>query len=435
MVNVATVLLWNKIVGAVLWDESRQYAIVEFDDSFIKRALDISPVIIPLSELQRENKIFSFPALAKETFYGLPGLLADSLPDRFGNRILNAWLTKQGRDLQNINPVERLCYTGKRGMGALEYKPAMHPAGNYKSDPLEIDELIYLANEILNERTRLSGNLKDESEHSLIDIIKVGTSAGGARAKAIIAYNEKTGEVRSGQSNAPENFSHWIIKFDGVKMKELGDPRGYGRIEYAYYKMALESGITMNECRLLEENDRAHFMTKRFDRINGNEKIHLQTLCAIAHFDYNDPNSYSYEQAFQVMRQLRLHYPDAEQLYRRMVFNVIAKNLDDHTKNISFLMDKTGKWKLAPAYDVTYAFNPESKWTRRHQLSINAKRDEITKDDLLKVGKEMNIKKAKEIIEQVKNIVADWSTFAKSCGIPKSQLDEIARNQKVNIQI
>ncbi len=432
MVNVATIVLWKKNVGAVLWDESRQYAIIEFEDSFIKSALDISPLIMPLPELQNGNKIFSFSNLNWETYYGLPGLLSDSLPDRFGNRILEAWLTRQGRNLQNINPVERLCYTGKRGMGALEYKPAIHPSGNYKSEPLEIKELITLANEILNERSSMSGNLKEDRENSLLNIIKVGTSAGGARAKAVIAYNEQTGEVRSGQAAVPENFTHWIIKFDGIKQKELGDTKGYGRIEFAYYNMAVDCGISMSTCKLLEENDRAHFITKRFDRLSGNEKIHLQTLCAIAHFDYNDPNAYSYEQAFQVMRQIRLPYPDAEELYRRMVFNVIARNLDDHTKNISFLMDNSGGWKLSPAYDVTYAYNPESRWTRRHQLSINGKRDEINKEDLLKVGKEMNIKKAKDIIDNVKDVISNWNIYAKDCNIPKSQIDSISINHKID---
>lgn len=433
MVNVATIVLWNKNVGAVLWDESRQYAIIEFEDSFIKIALDISPLIMPLRDLQNGNKIFSFSNLNWETYYGLPGLLSDSLPDRFGNRILDAWLTRQGRNLQSINPVERLCYTGKRGMGALEYKPAIHPSGDYKSEPLEINELITLANEILNERSGMSGNLKKDRENSLLNIIKVGTSAGGARAKAVIAYNEQTGEVRSGQADVPENFTHWIIKFDGIKQKELGDTKGYGRIEFAYYKMTVDCGISMNTCKLLEENDRAHFITKRFDRLTGNEKIHLQTLCAIAHFDYNDPNAYSYEQAFQVMRQIRLPYPDAEELYRRMVFNVIARNLDDHTKNISFLMNNKGEWKLSPAYDITYAYNPESKWTRRHQLSINGKRDEINKEDLLKVGKEMNIKKAKDIIDNVKDVISNWNVYAKDCNIPKLQIVAIASNHKMDI--
>lgn len=433
MVNVARVILWNKNVAAVLWDENKQYAILEFEPSFIKRGLDISPLLMPLNELQRGNTIFSFPSLPKETFFGLPGLLADSLPDRFGNKILDAWLTRQGRDLQSVNPVERLCYTGKRGMGALEYKPALHPNRYFKSDPLEIEEMINLTNEILNERKNIHANLDKDNEKALLDIIKVGTSAGGARAKAVIAYNEKTGEVRSGQADVPDDFSHWIIKFDGIKQKELESPGGYGRIEFAYHKMATDCGINMNECRLLEENDRAHFMTKRFDRLNGNEKLHLQTLCAIVHYDYNDPNSYSYEQAFQVMRQLKLHYPDAEQLYTRMVFNVIAKNSDDHTKNISFLMDKTGKWKLSPAYDITYAYNPNSKWTRRHQLSINGKRENITGEDLLKVGKEMNIKKAKEIVNRVKDVVNNWNNYAKDCNIPASQIAAIAKNLGTNI--
>ena len=433
MVNVATVTLWNKNVGAVLWDQKKQYAIFEFEPSFLKREVDISPITMPLNELQNGNTIFSFPNLNKETYFGLPGLLADSLPDRFGNRIFDAWLARQGRDIKSVNPVERLCYTGKRGMGALEYKPALHPSRDYRSDPIEIEEMINLANDIFNERKNIHSNLNNDGEKALLDIIKIGTSAGGARAKAVIAYNEKTGEIRSGQANTTNDFSHWIIKFDGVKQKEFGDPRGYGRIEFAYYKMAVDCGINMMECRLLEENDRAHFMTKRFDRVKGNEKLHLQTLCGIAHFDYNDPNSYSYEQAFQVMRQLKLHYPDAEQLFTRMVFNVVAKNLDDHTKNISFLMDKSGTWKLAPAYDVTYSYNPYSKWTHRHQMSINGKRDKISTEDILKVAKEMNIKKAKSIVDKVEEVVNNWSVFAAECEIPKSQIDEIAKNHNLNI--
>ena len=433
MVIVATVILWNKTVGAVLWDSKKQFAIIEFEKSFLKRGMDISPIIMPLSELQKGNTIFSFPNLPKETFFGLPGLIADSLPDRYGNKIFDAWLARQGRDLQSVNPVERLCYTGKRGMGALEYKPVLHPSRDFKSDPVEIEEMIKLADEILNEKNNVKANFDKESEKALLDIIKVGTSAGGARAKAVIAYNEMTGEIRSGQADVPENYSHWIIKFDGIKQKELGDPKGYGRIEFAYHNMAVDCGINMMECKLLEENERAHFMTKRFDRLNGNEKLHLQTLCAIAHYDYNDPNSYSYEQAFHVMRQLKLHYPDAEQLFRRMVFNVIAKNLDDHTKNISFLMDKSGRWTLAPAYDVTYAFNPESKWTRRHQLSINGKRDDITIEDLMTVGKEMNIKKSKEIINKIKEVVGAWPEYARQAAIPKSQIEPISKNLRTNI--
>jgi serine/threonine-protein kinase HipA len=285
--------------------------------------------------------------------------------------------------------------------------------------------LVGLAKDALRQKEGLHAELSKNDALALKEIILVGTSAGGARAKAIIAWNESTGEVVSGQLFAPEGFSQWLIKFDGVTNDLLGDPKGYGRIEFAYYKMALGCGIRMSESRLFEEGGRAHFMTKRFDRIENNQKLHLQTLCGLCHFDFNDPNSYSYEQAFQAMRQLRLPYTDAEQLYRRMVFNVVGRNMDDHTKNLAFLMDQHGEWSLSPAYDVTYAYNPASKWLARHQMSVNGKRDEIGYDDLMIVGKQMNIKKAKEIIEQVQSVVSHWITYAHEAGIPENQALEI----------
>jgi serine/threonine-protein kinase HipA len=384
---------------------------------------------MPLQDLVQGQRIFSFPTLAKTTFKGLPGLVSDSLPDRYGNNLLDAWIASQGRDPESVNPVERLCYTGKRGMGALEFEPANHPNAKEASSPLEISELVKLAKMVLEQRKDVKVNLRKSKSDALLDIIRVGTSAGGARAKAIIAYNEKSGEVRSGQVDAPKGFVQWLIKFDGVTNAALGDPKGFGRIEYAYHKMAVACGITMMPCRLLEENGRAHFMTKRFDREN-NEKLHMQTLCAIAHFDYNDSNTYSYEQAFQVMRQMLLPHSDAKQLFTRMVFNIIARNQDDHTKNISFLMDQGGHWKLSPAYDITNANDPANKWMSRHQMSVNGKRDKFTRRDLEAVAKEMNIKKPGEIIDQVASGVADWFKFAKEAGMDKAQIVSIGKGNR-----
>ncbi|MCB9186670.1 MAG: type II toxin-antitoxin system HipA family toxin [Flavobacteriales bacterium] len=422
---VAEVLLWGIRVGAVAWNEAANHGVFEFEADFLKQDLDVAPLKMPLAEARNGKRIFQFPSLNPETFQGLPGLLADSLPDKFGNRLIEEWLARQGRTVQSMNPIEKLCYIGSRGMGALEFKPAIASFKDH-SDTLQVNELVRLASDILHQRNSLETNFTSSNNNGVEDIIRVGTSAGGARAKAIIAYNPQTGDVRSGQAQQSEGYEHWIIKFDGVSNDLLGDPQGYGRIEYAYHLMAKECGINMMECRLLEEHGRAHFMTKRFDRV-GTEKLHMQTLCGIAHFDYNMPNVYSYEQAFQVMRQLRLPYPDAEELFRRMVFNVICFNCDDHTKNVSFLMNKRGEWKLSPAYDVTYAYNPDNRWLKQHQLSVNGKRENIYRADLLKVASEMNIKKPLEIIAAVQEAVTNWNEFASTAGIPESQAAAIDR--------
>ncbi|MBN2262573.1 MAG: type II toxin-antitoxin system HipA family toxin [Prolixibacteraceae bacterium] len=425
MVSAANILLWGNNIGAVIWDEKRMLASVEFAPSFAKLGLNVAPLTMPLSEIAQGNRLFSFPGLNRETFSGLPGLLADSLPDRFGNALLDAWLAAQGRTKQSVNPVERLCYTGSRGMGALIYEPSLRVSNNGRSEKIDVEHLVELARLVLNEKASIKGKLNNNSIDGLNDIIKVGTSAGGARAKAVIAYNETSGEMFSGQVDAPEGFSYWLIKFDGVTNKHLGDPEGYGRIEFAYYLMAIDCDIEMSECKLLTEGNRAHFMTKRFDRTNNSERFHMQTLCGIAHMDYNDPLSYAYEDAFEVMRLLRLPYPDAEQLYKRMVFNVMARNHDDHTKNISFLMNKQGIWKLAPAYDVTYAYNPESRWVFQHQMAINGKRQNITREDLLSVARNMNIKKANDIIDKVSGTLKKWNGYADKAGIPKHQANAI----------
>lgn len=421
MVDVAEIRIWGERVGAVAWDGDSGYATFEFDPRFTRRGWDLAPLTMPLAEAT--GKVFSFPQLNPETFRGLPGLLADSLPDRFGNRLIDAWLARNGRSPDSLNSVERLCYTGTRGMGALEYEPALHP-WTTQSKPVEIEHLVELARDVLTERNELHTNIHAQPDKGLMDIIRVGTSAGGMRAKAVIAYNRESGDVRSGQVDELDGYDYWIIKFDGVTNEKLGDPQGYGRIEYAYYLMARDCGIEMTESRLLEEHSRAHFLTKRFDR-RGAEKLHMQTLCGIAHMDYNDAMSFSYEQAFQVMRRLGLPYPDAERLYRRMCFNVVTRNQDDHTKNISFLMDKSSSWRLSPAYDLTFACNPQSRWTCRHQMSINGKREGVTREDLLVVARRMNIKKPDRIIDEVLHSASKWEQYAASAGVSRKQSEAI----------
>lgn len=401
-----------------MWNGNTESAIFEYEPSFERLGLNLSPILMPLNP----HRSYQFTSISKDTFMGLPGLLADALPDAYGKALLDRWLATIGRSF--ANPVERLCYQGKRSMGALEFEPAQDTFLE-KDTRIEIDSLVEVAREALNQKSKLDTNLSQDRKEALINIIKVGTSAGGQRAKAVVAYNEKTQEVRSGQIDAPEGFEHWLLKLDGVTNQELGDPKFYGLIEYAYYLMAKDAGIEMMPCRILPENGRSHFMTKRFDRVGGKEKLHMQTLCGIAHYDYKMLRAYSYEQAFQVMRQLRLPYIQAEEMFRRMVFNVVARNQDDHTKNISFLMDKTGKWRLSPAYDISWSYNPEGKWTSQHQMSINNKWSNFTMDDLLAVASSMSIKSPREIIEKTIDVVAHWPVYAASLGIPKETVGVI----------
>jgi serine/threonine-protein kinase HipA len=375
------------------------------------------------------KNVYSFPELNRETYKGLPGLLADSLPDKFGNDLINKWLAEQGRNADTYNPIERLLYQGRRGIGALEFEPAERFVSN-ASSKIELQSLVDVARRALSDKAELNTGLQDED---LKQIIKVGTSAGGARAKAVIAYNEKTGEIRSGQLNAPEGFTHWLIKLDGVTNQQLGDPEHFGQIEYAYYQMATDCGIEMSESRLLSENNRHHFFTRRFDRLENNEKLHTQTLCGLAHFDFNLSGAYSYEQLFQTMRSLRLPYSDAEQMFRRMVFNIAARNQDDHTKNFSFLMNKIGVWKLAPAYDMTFAYNPSGDFTAHHQLTMNGKQDDFTRQDLLYFAEKMSIKKTNEIIEEVIFSVSNWNKYAKKLDIPPKIIKSIAKSHRLKI--
>ncbi|MDX9694161.1 MAG: type II toxin-antitoxin system HipA family toxin [Bacteroidales bacterium] len=410
MANTATVKIWNNNVGAIAWDESTRIGSFEFEPSFLKTNWDLAPLKMPLNEAS--GRIFSFSELRDENaFKGLPGLLADVLPDKYGNTLIDAWLARYGRPSGSLNPVEMLCFIGKRGMGALEFEPP-EPKGANSSTKVEINTLVQIANEILSGRKDFSTNLSVNEEKALLDILKIGTSAGGARAKAVIAYNPETNEVRSGQAEAPKGFTHWLIKFDGVTDSQFGATHGYGRVEMAYHLMAKDAEIEMTECRLLEENHRAHFMTRRFDREPGKGKIHVQSFCAMQHFDFSDINSYSYEQLFETLRLLGLPYPQAEQVFRRMVFNVISRNCDDHTKNFSFIMDKSGEWQLSPAFDVCHSYRPGSTWVSQQSLSVNGKRKNITRDDLLSLAKQMNIKKATHIITQISDIIKEWPKYA-----------------------
>ena len=426
-VDVATIRLWDHDVGAVAWNDGRGVGEFEYESSFLRLNLNIAPLTMPL-----RSGVFSFPSLNRTTFHGLPGLLADVLPDRFGNRIIDAWLARQGRTSSDFTPVERLCYMAIRGMGALEFKPSVGPRAE-KSIPIEVSELTQLVAEILHHRADWAVTLKGSRAEALNTIIRVGTSAGGNRAKAVIAWNPKTHEVRSGQVAVPPGFESWLLKFDGVADESLGDPRGFGRVEYAYHKMAVAAGITMSPCHLLEENGRAHFMTQRFDRDDKSGKIHMQSLCALAHYDFNSSGEYGYEQALSVIHRLNLGYPALREMYRRMIFNILARNQDDHTRNIAFLMDRKGTWTLAPAYDVVWAYNSQGAWTNRHQMSINGKRDGFERSDLLAVAEQFGIKGASDLLNEVAAAVASWSLYAKACGVGIDLLGKIGKTHRTKL--
>jgi len=428
--NVAEVKIWGELAGAVAWDEASRVATFEYNPGFKKPDRDLAPLKMPVSAAKNQ---YSFPELRKDkdseydTFKGLPGLLADVLPDRYGNQLINMWLAQQGRPQNSMNPVEMLCFIGTRGMGALEFEPPVLKESK-RTFSIEIDSLVDIAQKMLSQKESFAANLNSDDEKAVTEILKIGTSAGGARPKAVIAYNEKTGEVKSGQTKAPKDFEHWLIKLDGVSDVQLGATNGYGRVEMAYYNMATACGIEIMPSRLLEENNRAHFMTKRFDREGAETKHHIQTLCALKHFDYNLVNSFSYEQLFQTMRELKLTYQDAEQMFRRMVFNVIARNCDDHTKNFSFRLKNGGKWELAPAYDLCHAYRPGSDWVSHHSLSINGKRTNITKNDLIGIGDSIKCKKASVIIDEINDTVNQWQKFAEETGVIPSLRDEIAKS-------
>jgi len=429
MMKVAEVKIWGKFAGAVALDTDNGLATFEYDPKFKALGWDLSPLKMPVFDNRNQ---FSFPELRKDknsaydTFKGLPGLLADALPDKYGNQLINLWLAQQGRPQDSMNSVEMLCFIGSRGMGALEFEPAVLKE-NKRTFSIEIDSLVATAQKMLDQRKSFTTNLNKDEEQAVLEILKIGTSAGGARPKALIAWNEKTGEVKSGQTKSPKGFEHWLINLDGVSDVQLGSSNGYGRVEMAYYNMALACGIDIMPSRLLEENGRAHFMTKRFDRADGDIKHHVQTFCAMKHFDYNLVNSFSYEQLFQCMRELKLTYADAEQMFRRMVFNVIARNCDDHTKNFSFLLKQGGKWELAPAYDLCHAYRPGSEWVSQHALSINGKRKDIRKADLLVIGESIRCKKASEIVDEINATVNQWKRFADEVKVKPTLRNEIAK--------
>lgn len=415
MVDVAKVKMFGMNVGTVRWDSSYEVARFEYDAQFAGKGIEPSPLMMPV----QQGRIYSFGNLNRETFNGLPGMLTDSLPDTYGRALFDKWLTLTGRTVGN--PIETLCFLGQRCMGALEFEPATGPAP--ADMKIEIDSLVEVAKEALSKKEEFGANLDIDRKAAIAEILRLGTSAGGQRAKAIIAYNKDTGEVRSGQVPVPEGFDYYLIKLDGVSAEAgFKETENFGRLEYSFSLLAKECGIEMTGCSLIEENGRAHFLTKRFDRANG-EKIHMQTLCGMAHYDFRLRRAYSYEQAFNVMRRLRLPYSQAEEMFLRMVFNVVIRNQDDHTKNISFLMDKTGKWTLSPAYDIGFAYNPKGSWTDTHQMSINGKFDDITRQDLLVCAAANNIKNAAEIIDKVCETTAKWPEMAKNCGVPQEMID------------
>ncbi|MFI3297327.1 MAG: type II toxin-antitoxin system HipA family toxin [bacterium] len=428
MVEVVKINLWSQFVGAAYWDNENKVAEFQFDPLFLSQGLNLSPIEMSITN----PRLYFFNNLNRDTFYGLPGLLADALPDAYGKVLLDRWLASNGR--AEVNPIERLCYQGRRSMGALEFEPAQDMYKLENSSALEISSLVDIAKQVLDKKSELNVNFgKDNLTDALTQVISIGTSAGGARAKAVIAYNETTKDVRSGQINAPDGYEHWLLKLDGVTNQNLGDPKQYGIIEYIYYLMARDAGIDMMDCRLLEENNRFHFMTKRFDRVGASEKLHTQTLCGIAHYDYKLLRAYSYEQLFQVMRKLRLSVTQAEEMYRRMVFNVIARNQDDHTKNTSFIMNKKGEWSLSPAYDISWSYNPHGEWTSKHQMSIMNKWDDFTYSDLEEFAKNINIKPYKEIIEQVREAVSKWSVLAQEYDLAASVISEIENSFRLKL--
>ena len=428
MTTIAEVRLWGRTIGAVSLEEGADTANFQYDPDFAHSGIQVSPLAMPLAET-----VYRFPELPRTTFHGLPGLLSDSLPDRFGNALIDTWLATQGRSPDSFNAVERLCYIGERGMGALEFRPASGP----KTTParqIEIEKLVELASRVLSSRGGFHTSFSETStEHALGDILRVGTSAGGARAKAVIAWNPQTREVRSGQVRTDEGFEYWLLKFDGVsgnRDKEREDPKGYGEIEYAYHLMALDAGIDMMPCQLLEENGRKHFMTRRFDRDEDGEKIHMQSLCALAHYDFNQAGAYSYEQALWVIRKLALPMETMEQQFRRMAFNILARNQDDHVKNIAFLMDPNGNWSLAPAFDLTFSFNPKGLWTSRHQMTMNGKRDNFTLEDFANCAKTVSMRRgrAKTLVREIEEIVSRWQEYAEKAGIEAERIQQIQNN-------
>jgi serine/threonine-protein kinase HipA len=434
MSEEASVRLWGRTIGAVLLEDGEDTAIFQYTPEFAGSGIEIAPLAMPL-----RPEPYGFPALGYETFRGLPGLLADSLPDRYGDALINRWLAGQGRKPETASAVERLCYMGTRGMGALEFAPTKGPDPTERED-IQVADLVRLASQILSERDDFETSVAEGvEEDGLREILSVGMSAGGARAKAMIAWQPETGTVRSGQVAAPAGFEHWLLKFDGVSAdsdrESLQTPQGYGAIEYAYSQMAVAAGIEMVPSRLFEENDRRHFMTRRFDRPTGTTKLHMQSLGGLQHFDFNLDGAYSYEQALLTIRELGLPMASVEQQFRRMAFNVVARNQDDHVKNIAFLMDRGGAWSLSPAYDVTYAYNPTRKWTRQHQMSLNGKRDDFELADFVRCAEDASMKRgrAARIVDEVTGVVAEWPRFAADARVKDEEVERISRAHRLDL--
>lgn len=431
--TIASVHLWGRRIGGVLLEEDQRAAVFEYEPAFVSSGVQLSPLMMPLSRTR-----FVFPALSPDTFRGLPGMLADSLPDKYGTALVNAWLAAQGRGESSFDVVERLCYAGTRGMGALEFQPAREPTRPGARD-LSVDALVRLASDVLTERDAFVAELaQGDDAEAMRAILSVGTSAGGARAKAVIAFNETTGQVRSGQVDAGPGFQHWLLKFDGVsdnRDKGLADPRGWGAVEYAYSLMARAAGIDMAECRLLEEGGRRHFMTRRFDRPSTGGKLHMQSLGALAHFDYNQPGAYGYEQALLVIRRLGLGMAVIEDQFRRMTFNLVARNQDDHVKNIAFLMDRGGTWSLSPAFDVTFASEPGNRWIDSHQMTVNGKRDGFTLRDLREVGEVAGMKRgrAEAIHAEVSGAVGRWREFAAEARVEDAAAEQMGAAHRLGL--
>lgn len=432
MNTTAEIYLWGTRVGIIHQDLDKPYASFEYDEKFLNSNIEISPIMMPLS-----NIVYEFPALSGEPFFGMPGLVVDSLPDTFGNKVIEQWLASQGKSITDFTAIDRLCYTGKRGMGALEYVPASSEISDI-NESINVSEMVKFASDVLNKRDSITLNAEDALTYS--QLVQVGSSAGGARAKALIAWNEKTNEIKSGQLSLDKDFDYWLMKFDKVSSNGdhgLEDVPEYTLIEYAYYKMALDAGIQMNECRIYSNAGENHFMTKRFDRVEG-KKIHMQSLGAMAHISYKEPRLCSYEMAAAYMREMKLPMMDIEQFYSRMVFNCIAVNQDDHVKNISFLMDRNGKWRLSPAYDITYSYDITNKWLSAHQMTVNGKKSDINLIDLLEVGEKMGLKKKKctDIIFKISLVVADFERYANEANIREKTytgIKEILNQNKVEL--
>ena len=422
-VHVIETHVWGRLVGAMALDPRLGYYAFEFDPAFARSGIELAPLTMPLAQAQVP---FVFTDLPEATFHRLPALLADALPDAFGNTLIDGWMAAQGVERAHITPLDRLAYMGKRGMGALEFHPARSPA-SASSTALSLASLVESA------RRALRGELGAEhlAGAALAQIIKVGTSAGGARAKAVIAWNPATQEIRAGQFDVASGFEHWLLKFDGMGVdRELGGSQHYGRIEYAYHLMATAAGIAMTPSRLLEEHGRAHFMTLRFDR-DGNRKHHLQSLCAMAHLDYKQKASHDYAQLFQAITRLQLDYAALEEAFRRMAFNVMAANCDDHSKNFSFLLRAGGSWTLAPAYDVTHAHNPDGEWTNQHLMAVNGKFTRISRMDLLAVADRFGIGTAPDVLRQVGAAVKAWPDFAAQAALPASETTRVRRHHHI----